>query len=221
MDKKAGHVCAARNCRNKQYNSSKSFFTFPKDPVRARTWVFNSHHEDLMENLNNLHKTHRLCGDHFNIKMFTNKYCNRLKHNAIPTIFPEQEGSSRNFSGAPTDHDCYSLPQLICLEEVPAKKVKVLQNVIIPGCEDSGDNFSPQSQQTGQDLSIVIPAHEKENTLQQSPTACTQTSSTLSFGTPRKRKYREQIKILAAENKILMKRNEELEEMLKNAHNNV
>ncbi|KAI4454224.1 thap domain-containing [Holotrichia oblita] len=91
---KAGFVCAARGCKNKQYLSRESFFLFPKDIVRARIWAIAGRREDLLENLESLHRSHRLCGAHFEAKAFLNDLRNRLQPEAVPTIVPSLEGPS-------------------------------------------------------------------------------------------------------------------------------
>lgn len=71
---------------------------------------------------------------HFEQQMFTNSECNRLKHNAVPTLFPALEGSSRDTS----DHT-YSRKEYLKLDQdqdikSPCQKIQILQNtVIVPG----------------------------------------------------------------------------------------
>lgn len=60
--------------------------------------------EDLLEKLDRLYKSYRLCEDHFEQRMFTSHLRNRLNTNAIPTLFPSLEGSSNSFTG---DHTYY------------------------------------------------------------------------------------------------------------------
>lgn len=80
--------------------------------------------EDLFEKLNNIHKSHRLCEDHFEAKMFTNHLHNRLNLNAVPTIFPMLEGSCKA-----EDHS-YARPPLIYPGSVPGK-IQIIQNIVI------------------------------------------------------------------------------------------
>lgn len=49
---------------------------------------------DLLSDLEELHALYRLCGEHFESRMFLNNYGNRLQPNAVPTKFSAQEGSS-------------------------------------------------------------------------------------------------------------------------------
>ncbi|VEN62175.1 unnamed protein product, partial [Callosobruchus maculatus] len=123
--KKYGNVCAAKHCRNKYYNCDKRFFRFPNDPARARIWAISSCREDLLPNVDRLNKSHRMCSEHFDPTMFTNKFCDRLKHYAVPTIFPSPEGNS-------TDHN-YSRPSRVnvVVEEIPPKKICILSDLLL------------------------------------------------------------------------------------------
>lgn len=88
-------------------------------------WAIACNREDLLQkNLEELHRSYKLCSDHFNKNMFTNKECNRLNYNTYPTLFPFLEGSS-----ALKDHN-YSLPALVKTDVLP-NKIKVLQNIVI------------------------------------------------------------------------------------------
>lgn len=75
-----------------------------------------------------LHNGYRICADHFEKKMFTNRFCNRLNFDAVPTWFPSLEGSSKN-----QDHS-YSRRELL-LENVEslAKRIEFVQDVIVSG----------------------------------------------------------------------------------------
>ncbi|KAK9719693.1 THAP domain [Popillia japonica] len=98
MDRKTGHNCAARGCKNRRYHTGKeSFFSLPKDIPRARTWIIASGREDLLQDLENLHSSYRLCGAHFEKNAFQNNLRNRLHKHAVPTIFPAMEGTSTAF----------------------------------------------------------------------------------------------------------------------------
>lgn len=74
---------------------------------RARLWAMQCNREDFLENLQNLHKSYRLCADHFEQKMFTNHLCERLCANAFPTLFPPLERRATDIAG---DHS-YSRQQ--------------------------------------------------------------------------------------------------------------
>lgn len=100
---------------------------------RARTWVVACNREDLLGVVNTLNKSHRICQDHFELKMFTNDQCNRLNPNAVPTLFPLQEGSSR---GPNFDHTYTPLYDLKSLDksEKNMPRINILQDIIInPG----------------------------------------------------------------------------------------
>lgn len=61
--------------------------------------------------------------------MFTNKHRNNLNPNAVPTLFPALEGSSRG-----TSHLDHSYTPVYELGAQSAPKINVLQNLIIsPG----------------------------------------------------------------------------------------
>lgn len=60
---------------------------------RAKTWINACGRDDLLSKLESLYESHRLCGAHFETRMFLNDLRNRLQPHAIPTIFSETEGS--------------------------------------------------------------------------------------------------------------------------------
>ncbi|KAJ8909373.1 hypothetical protein NQ315_008939, partial [Exocentrus adspersus] len=99
--RKYGVYCAAKNCSS---NQAKELI---KLVCRARTWVMASDREDLLNDLDTLNESHRLCSLHFEEKMFMNKEYERLLHNAVPTVFTCLEGSSKSL-----DHT-YKRPPLI------------------------------------------------------------------------------------------------------------
>ncbi|CAH1104210.1 unnamed protein product, partial [Psylliodes chrysocephalus] len=93
--KKGRSICAAKNCKNAYSNCSYGFFCFPSDESRAERWAIAAGREDLISSRATLHISHRLCGAHFEKKMFTfNETRNRLLAQAVPTLFPCLEGSS-------------------------------------------------------------------------------------------------------------------------------
>ncbi|KAI4463514.1 riddle [Holotrichia oblita] len=62
---------------------------------RARKWVEACGRNDLLtKSTADLQKNYRVCGIHFEKKMFLNDLQNRLQPHAIPTIFPTLEDSS-------------------------------------------------------------------------------------------------------------------------------
>lgn len=69
-----------------------------------------------------LNKSYRLCEDHFEANMFTNHLRERLNANAIPTLFPSFEGSSKDPVVA--EHN-YNKPVLV------PTRINILQNVLI------------------------------------------------------------------------------------------
>ncbi|XP_060517583.1 52 kDa repressor of the inhibitor of the protein kinase-like [Cylas formicarius] len=131
--RKSGHVCAVRSCRNKRYNSKKRFFCFPKRIERARMWARKASRKDLLDSID-LHKSHRLCEDHFETTMFTNHLCERLSANAFPTLFPPLEEGAK---GIPPDHT-YSRPGLV----LPVKMEGLENNVGVPVKKEESPTFS-------------------------------------------------------------------------------
>ncbi|KAJ8983585.1 hypothetical protein NQ317_019438 [Molorchus minor] len=112
----------------------------------------------------------------------------------------------------PLDHT-YCRPKLVNLEdeEVPPKKTRVLADILLnPGHESA----VPTQSKNEQDVNII---EEDDNTRSPqilSPSISTQTSTKLSFNTPRKRKYRENIRTLESENKGLTENVEKFENKL-------
>lgn len=68
--------------------------------------------QDLLDKLESLYESHRLCGAHFETAMFLNDLKNRLQPHAIPRLFQEQEGSSRD-----SEHNYGSVP-LFSVEDI-------------------------------------------------------------------------------------------------------
>lgn len=109
---KGGHSCAAIYCRNNRMQCKTSYFSFPKDAeryftlnifmnnnllfnyhtiYRARKWVMQCKRNDLLQKTpEELHRGYRVCGVHFQDKMFLNDLKNRLQPHAVPTMFPNQ-----------------------------------------------------------------------------------------------------------------------------------
>ncbi|KAJ8981417.1 hypothetical protein NQ317_015619 [Molorchus minor] len=144
-----------------------------------------------------------------------------MNYNAIPTIFPSLEGCSKDL---PLDHT-YCRPKLVNLEdeEVPLKKTRVLADILLnPGHESAVPTQSksenlimhelePLNLSDEQDVNIIEVDNNTRSLQILSPSISTQTSTKLSFNTPRKRKYRENIRTLESENKGLKENVEKLE----------
>lgn len=90
-----------------------------------------SNREDLLNKLESLNQSHRLCSMHFEEKMYMNKECKRLLHNAIPTLFACLEGGSKS-----ADHT-YSRCPLITV----GSENKENEGKIIYCCHESNINF--------------------------------------------------------------------------------
>ncbi|XP_022190251.1 52 kDa repressor of the inhibitor of the protein kinase isoform X2 [Nilaparvata lugens] len=88
--RKGGRWCSAPNChRNSNSYPGMTFFRFPKDDERARKWIVNCKRQDLFgKDANYLHQNLKLCSLHFEDKMIANFLKNRLKPDAVPTLFP-------------------------------------------------------------------------------------------------------------------------------------
>lgn len=95
--------------------------------------------EHLMDRLESLNKSHRVCNDHFDSKVFSNEDRSRLIANAVPTIFPTLEGSSlkdHTYNRPPRQVHCNPLqeqldpdnPYEVC---PPKKQIRVLQDIVI------------------------------------------------------------------------------------------
>lgn len=106
---------------------------------RSRLWVIASGRDDLLTKLDSLNKNYRLCSDHFESRMFSNEKRNRLICDAVPTIFPSLEGSSKMSA---LDHNYSRLPlqQLSSIKRpslkeaepnIPSKKICILQDITI------------------------------------------------------------------------------------------
>lgn len=92
---------------------------------RAEIWLEKCKRTDLMSELQNLWKNRNVCAAHFESRMFTNRFQNRLKYDAIPTIFSYPK--SPLLPAALADHT-YAR-NYMC-----ENKINILQNIIlVPG----------------------------------------------------------------------------------------
>ncbi|XP_022182608.1 52 kDa repressor of the inhibitor of the protein kinase-like [Myzus persicae] len=82
--------CIVKSCGEmKTQKESVSFFSFPKDPARCEIWLERCKlPADILSK-----KNIKLCGKHFEKNMFLNFLENRLKPDAIPTLFPDKKDS--------------------------------------------------------------------------------------------------------------------------------
>ncbi|GJQ84384.1 hypothetical protein Trydic_g3862 [Trypoxylus dichotomus] len=94
------HICAVQNCYiNSLNNEGYSMFGFPKDEQRIIVWINNSGREDLLvKDLTKVSKNTFICGKHFEDKMFANYLRNRLKRDAVPTLFMTPIRETNTFS---------------------------------------------------------------------------------------------------------------------------
>ncbi|CAI6350137.1 unnamed protein product [Macrosiphum euphorbiae] len=83
-------TCAVKFFDNKMsLTKNISYFRFPSDPLRCKQWMEKCQTEHLLKkDATILYKNYRVCGVHFEDKMFLNPNSrNRLTMNAVPTIF--------------------------------------------------------------------------------------------------------------------------------------
>ncbi|XP_014663769.1 PREDICTED: THAP domain-containing protein 5-like [Priapulus caudatus] len=73
--------CAAPGCSHRGGRSMR-MYSFPRDPVRRRKWHLNCRRGSWTPT-----NTSRLCQAHFEVSQFERNVPNKLKPNAIPTIF--------------------------------------------------------------------------------------------------------------------------------------
>lgn len=90
MSKKPKYIrqwCVVDNCES-DTASGIAFFRFPRDKERAVIWARAAMRYDLIAKIDKLYASYRVCAAHFEEKHFRNYYKNRLKPDAIPTVFP-------------------------------------------------------------------------------------------------------------------------------------
>ena len=117
------------------------------------------------------HSSYKLCSEHFKVNMYTNSLCNRLKQNAIPTVFSSLEGSSK----CPLTDQTYSRYEPLHIEVPWPKKICILSDILIVPPKLNPMLMPPRMDE--QSSSIVFTMEEQSN-LFLSPTAPA-TSSTL------------------------------------------
>ncbi|XP_044738949.1 zinc finger protein 271-like [Chrysoperla carnea] len=128
-----GVYCTVHGCKNSTIPKKVSMFRFPKDLERAREWLLKCNRTDLMNKSGlQLHNNYRLCGTHFENKMFLNDLKNRLQPLAVPTIFPTLEGSSNT--------PVKEYPDSVDFNEDLEEKPDVPALTVKPGAEERRDN---------------------------------------------------------------------------------
>ena len=87
MSKNKHKICSVATCKSPE---GKSYFCFPKDVTRQKTWLNNCFREDYVND-----KTARICEIHFEEKYFERDFQNelmglpvrrKLSVSAIPTL---------------------------------------------------------------------------------------------------------------------------------------
>jgi len=182
-----GIKCANPICGSKMaHDRSVSYFSFPKDPARCAVWI--KHCGLTVPLAIVIQKQFKLCGKHFETKMFLNDLRNRLQPNAIPTLlandippsisrqllFDDRDGSSidcdmPNVSAQPLDLETSDF---------------VESNIIVPTTPTSDtDSLCSSSMSTNQTFS----SNETITTLSNSSSKAVQTLKSWSDNTPRKK----------------------------------
>ncbi|KAL4148350.1 hypothetical protein QTP88_002614 [Uroleucon formosanum] len=100
--------CCLTNCKSHILNKDTiSFFTFPKEPAICAVWIENCKCDPL-KSINNLaaNTKYRICSLHFETDMFSNFQKNRLKPEAVPTLFDTMEVEFVDESKNNDDPEC-------------------------------------------------------------------------------------------------------------------
>ncbi|KAL4104181.1 hypothetical protein QTP88_019490 [Uroleucon formosanum] len=75
--------CILESCgKKKTSNETISFFPFPEDPARCAIWLKNCKLSADILSIKNI----KICGKHFESKMFLNNLKNKLQPHAIPKL---------------------------------------------------------------------------------------------------------------------------------------
>ncbi|KAG5873519.1 hypothetical protein JTB14_026605 [Gonioctena quinquepunctata] len=90
-------VCSHNSKKNPQY----SYFRFPKDEARCNEWKLTLEIVKLDSlTAEQCYKRFRVCSAHFENHMFSSIQKNKLKRNAVPTIFVNAQHSTREDEAA-------------------------------------------------------------------------------------------------------------------------
>ncbi|XP_077272910.1 uncharacterized protein LOC143903292 isoform X2 [Temnothorax americanus] len=81
---RGGYSCAMSKCPNISGRvPGLSFFRFPKDTERCKLWLKNCGRTFKVP-MEKLHTSYRVCGNHFESRIFLNHLKNRLQPHAVP-----------------------------------------------------------------------------------------------------------------------------------------
>ncbi|KAG5879487.1 hypothetical protein JTB14_025977 [Gonioctena quinquepunctata] len=90
-------VCSHNSKKNPQY----SYFRFPKDEARCNEWILTLEIVKLDSlTAEQCYERFRVCSIHFVKHMFSSIQKNKLKRNAVPTIFVNAQHSTREDEAA-------------------------------------------------------------------------------------------------------------------------
>lgn len=182
MENRGINRCAAKMCTNNSKNSKYSLFKFPVEKNKSNVWAMACNREDLISkvNLNNL--SYRLCEMHFEEKMFANNSHNRLKRNAIPTLFTFRDNTASTSNMLLFVQD----------DNLTNKKLNILQNIVLSPPIKENKLISSEISPSFKSVLLAV--------------AETQTTADLSASTPRKQKLKRKMKCLESANANLVKK---------------
>lgn len=128
--RKGNTNCAAFGCSSSYSNdANRHFFRFPKSDDRCKQWATNTNTQRLIvTNANILSQSYRLCDLHFESDQFQDNGKNKLKRNAIPTIFCDCKASKHKTKLTPSNDVMKPLSPCLrplCLNN--ARNVQVLK----------------------------------------------------------------------------------------------
>ncbi|CAI6365163.1 unnamed protein product [Macrosiphum euphorbiae] len=89
--------CSYSGCQNKMaQNPNVRYFSLPRDPTNRAKWIENC---GIIIPVDSIKKSLKVCGEHFEQKMFLNDLQNRLHSHSIPRHFiNDTPSSSRSIS---------------------------------------------------------------------------------------------------------------------------
>ncbi|XP_025153382.1 uncharacterized protein LOC112588271 [Harpegnathos saltator] len=171
---RGGHSCAMYKCPNiSRRIPGLSFFRFPKDRkcmyifpfLRCRLWLRNCG-RTIKVPIENLYKTYRICGNHFDSTMFLNNLKNRLQLYAVPKPMNLQKQIDQSVHDFLLDSD----------------------NHISFSCEEQDVNVMDEDNRKDQEVQIEQLSVTQDEKIQ--------TDSTLSINSPRKIILKKKIHLL-------------------------
>ncbi|KAG5867397.1 hypothetical protein JTB14_025228 [Gonioctena quinquepunctata] len=203
-------VCSHNSKKNPQY----SYFRFPKDEARCNEWKLTLEIVKLDSlTAEQCYKRFRVCSAHFESHMFSSIQKNKLKRNAVPTIFVNAQHSTREDEAA-------SGISGICMqtssgwESVPSTSFDGPNSKSAPGTsitEYNPEGVSGICMQTSSGRESVPSTSFDQSNSKSAPRTSiaeynpeevsTQTPTSLSKNTPRKVHLRNKIRVLQRKSK--------------------